>query len=165
MVTQQHKEEKSNAESRVFYLKMKGDHYRYLAKVATGDDKKRSIDSARSTYQEAKDISKEEMPPTNPIRLGLALNFSVFYYEIANSPEEAISLAKTTFDEALADLHTLSEDSYKDSTLIMQLLRDNLTLWTADSPGEEGGPGAPELKQPTTAPACLALQSPTCREH
>uniref|UniRef100_A0A8C2ND10 14-3-3 domain-containing protein n=1 Tax=Capra hircus TaxID=9925 RepID=A0A8C2ND10_CAPHI len=124
--------EAGDAESRVFYLKMKGDYYRYLAEVATGDDKKRIIDSARSAYQEAMDISKKEMPPTNPIRLGLALNFSVFHYEIANSPEEAISLAKTTFDEAMADLHTLSEDSYKDSTLIMQLLRDNLTLWTAE---------------------------------
>ncbi|EAX07787.1 stratifin, isoform CRA_b [Homo sapiens] len=132
-------EEAGDAESRVFYLKMKGDYYRYLAEVATGDDKKRIIDSARSAYQEAMDISKKEMPPTNPIRLGLALNFSVFHYEIANSPEEAISLAKTTFDEAMADLHTLSEDSYKDSTLIMQLLRDNLTLWTADNAGEEGG--------------------------
>lgn len=133
-------------ESKVFYLKMKGDYYRYLAEVATGDDKKRIIDSARSAYQEAMDISKKEMPPTNPIRLGLALNFSVFHYEIANSPEEAISLAKTTFDEAMADLHTLSEDSYKDSTLIMQLLRDNLTLWTADNAGEEGGE-APEEPQ------------------
>uniref|UniRef100_A0A9L0SG18 14-3-3 domain-containing protein n=1 Tax=Equus caballus TaxID=9796 RepID=A0A9L0SG18_HORSE len=116
--------EAGDAESRVFYLKMKGDYYRYLAM----------------------DISKKEMPPTNPIRLGLALNFSVFHYEIANSPEEAISLAKTTFDEAMADLHTLSEDSYKDSTLIMQLLRDNLTLWTADNAGEEGGE-APEEPQ------------------
>ncbi|CAO2589400.1 14-3-3 protein sigma [Lemmus lemmus] len=122
-------EQKSNEE-----LKMKGDYYRYLAEVATGDDKKRIIDSARSAYQEAMDISKKEMPPTNPIRLGLALNFSVFHYEI------------TTFDEAMADLHTLNEDSYKDSTLIMQLLRDNLTLWTADNAGEEGGE-APEEPQ------------------
>ncbi|XP_044527307.1 14-3-3 protein sigma [Gracilinanus agilis] len=137
-----------DAESRVFYLKMKGDYFRYLAEVATGDDKKSTIDSARAAYQEAMDISKKEMLPTNPIRLGLALNFSVFHYEIANSPEEAISLAKTTFDEAMADLHTLSEDSYKDSTLIMQLLRDNLTLWTADSAGEEGGEAPPPEEQP-----------------
>ncbi|XP_036602818.1 14-3-3 protein sigma [Trichosurus vulpecula] len=137
-----------DAESGVFYLKMKGDYYRYLAEVATGDDKKRTIDSARAAYQEAMDISKKDMLPTNPIRLGLALNFSVFHYEIANSPEEAISLAKTTFDEAMAELHTLSEDSYKDSTLIMQLLRDNLTLWTADSAGEEGGEAPPPEEQP-----------------
>ncbi|CAO2589402.1 14-3-3 protein sigma [Lemmus lemmus] len=133
-------EQKSNEEGseekgpEVKEYRMKGDYYRYLAEVATGDDKKRIIDSARSAYQEAMDISKKEMPPTNPIRLGLALNFSVFHYEIANSPE------------AMADLHTLNEDSYKDSTLIMQLLRDNLTLWTADNAGEEGGE-APEEPQ------------------
>lgn len=37
------------------------------------------------------------------------------------------------FDEAISELDTLGEDSYKDSTLIMQLLRDNLTLWTSDA--------------------------------
>ena len=68
--------------------------------------------------------------------LGLALNFSVFYYEILNKPDEACKLAKKAFDDAIAELDTLSEDSYKDSTLIMQLLRDNLTLWTSDMQGE-----------------------------
>lgn len=66
------------------------------------------------------------------LRLGLALNFSVFYYEILNSPDRACRLAKAAFDDAIAELDTLSEESYKDSTLIMQLLRDNLTLWTSD---------------------------------
>ena len=47
-------------------------------------------------------------------------------------------MAKQAFDEAIAELDTLSEESYKDSTLIMQLLRDNLTLWTSDLP-EDGG--------------------------
>jgi hypothetical protein len=68
---------------------------------------------------------------------GLALNFSVFYYEVLNSPEQACSLAKSAFDEAISELDTLSEESYKDSTLIMQLLRDNLTLWTSDQEGEQ----------------------------
>jgi 14-3-3 protein beta/theta/zeta len=131
----------SNAESKVFYLKMKGDYYRYLAEVATGEN--RNMEDSQKAYQEAFEISKNKMAPTHPIRLGLALNFSVFYYEILNSPEKACQLAKQAFDEAIAELDTLNEDSYKDSTLIMQLLRDNLTLWTSDTQndGEEATEG------------------------
>ena len=127
----------TNPESKVFYLKMKGDYFQYLAEVACGDDRKQTIDNSQGAYQEAFNISKKEMQPTHPIRLGLALNFSVFYYEILNNPELPCTLAKMALDEAIAELDTLNEDSYKDSTLIMQLLRDNLTLWTSDSAGEE----------------------------
>jgi len=126
----------SQAESKVFYLKMKGDYYRYLAEVA-GDQRKDNIDNSDNAYKEAFEIAKKEMQPTHPIRLGLALNYSVFFYEIQNSPDQACHLAKQAFDDAIAELDTLNEDSYKDSTLIMQLLRDNLTLWTSDAQGEE----------------------------
>ncbi|XP_029602828.1 14-3-3 protein beta/alpha-A [Salmo trutta] len=94
------------------------------------------IGNSQEAYKDAFEISKKDMQPTHPIRLGLALNFSVFYYEILNSPEQACKLAKTAFDDAIAELDSLSEDSYKDSTLIMQLLRDNLTLWTSDNQGD-----------------------------
>jgi 14-3-3 protein epsilon len=119
-------------ESKVFYLKMKGDYYRYLAEFKTGAERKDAAESTMVAYKAAQDIALAELPPTHPIRLGLALNFSVFYYEILNSPDRACSLAKQAFDEAISELDTLSEESYKDSTLIMQLLRDNLTLWTSD---------------------------------
>ena len=93
-----------------------------------------------NTYKAASEIASTNLSPTHPIRLGLALNFSVFYYEILNSPDRACQLAKSAFDEASAELDPLGEESYKDSTLIMQLLRDNLTLWTSDQ-GEDGGDG------------------------
>lgn len=128
-------------ESKVFYLKMKGDYYRYLAEVATGEKRATVVESSEKAYSEAHEISKEHMQPTHPIRLGLALNYSVFYYEIQNAPEQACHLAKTAFDDAIAELDTLNEDSYKDSTLIMQLLRDNLTLWTSDQQDDDGGEG------------------------
>ncbi|KAK6932673.1 14-3-3 domain, partial [Dillenia turbinata] len=126
-------------ESSVFYYKMKGDYYRYLAEFKTGDDRKEAADQSLKAYQTASTTAESDLPPTHPIRLGLALNFSVFYYEIMNSPEKACHLAKQAFDEAISELDTLNEESYKDSTLIMQLLRDNLTLWTSDIPedGEE----------------------------
>lgn len=122
-----------NAESKVFYLKMKGDYYRYLAEVAVKERDSIVVCSSEA-YKEALGIAKAQMAPTHPIRLGLALNFSVFYYEILNEPDNACHLAKEAFDDAIAELDTLNEDSYKDSTLIMQLLRDNLTLWTSDTP-------------------------------
>ncbi|KAM0022291.1 putative 14-3-3 protein [Helianthus debilis subsp. tardiflorus] len=128
----------SSAESKVFYLKMKGDYYRYLAEFKTGAERKEAAENTLLGYKSAQDIALADLAPTHPIRLGLALNFSVFYYEILNSPDRACSLAKQAFDEAISELDTLGEDSYKDSTLIMQLLRDNLTLWTSDVADETG---------------------------
>jgi 14-3-3 protein epsilon len=126
----------TTGESKVFYYKMKGDYHRYLAEFAAGNGRKDAAESSLIAYKSASDIATTELPPTHPIRLGLALNFSVFYYEILNSPDRACQLAKQAFDDAIAELDTLSEDSYKDSTLIMQLLRDNLTLWTSDMSNE-----------------------------
>jgi len=124
-------------EGKVFYFKMKGDYHRYLAEFQAGDVRKESSAEALEAYNSASNIANQGLAPTHPIRLGLALNFSVFYYEILNSPDRACHLAKLAFDDAIAELDTLSEESYKDSTLIMQLLRDNLTLWTSDQPDNE----------------------------
>ncbi|KAK9456256.1 BMH1 protein [Dipodascopsis uninucleata] len=133
-------------ESKVFYYKMKGDYHRYLAEFAVGDKRKDAADASLEAYKAASEVAVTDLPPTHPIRLGLALNFSVFYYEIMNSPDRACHLAKQAFDDAIAELDTLSEESYKDSTLIMQLLRDNLTLWTSDmaeaAPEKEAAPEA-----------------------
>jgi len=120
-------------EPKVFYLKMKADYYRYLAEFAEETIKKEHSVNAEESYWAATE-SARDLAPTHPIRLGLALNYSVFLYEVQNKTTEACALAKQAFDEAIAELDTLDEESYKDSTLIMQLLRDNLTLWTSDDP-------------------------------
>jgi len=122
---------------------MKGDFYRYLAEFKSGNERKEITDQSLKAYKTASNTATIDLPPTHPIRLGLALNFSVFYYEIQNSPERVCHLAKEAFDEAIAELDTLSEESYKDSILIMQLLRDNLTLWTSDLQ-EDGGKDQPK---------------------
>ncbi|XP_030847765.1 14-3-3 family protein artA isoform X2 [Strongylocentrotus purpuratus] len=125
-----------SSESKVFYHKMKGDYHRYLAEFSLDSKRKSASDQSLAAYKTAVEIAGIELTPTHPIRLGLALNFSVFYYEILNSPDRACRLAKTAFDDAIAELDNLNEESYKDSTLIMQLLRDNLTLWTSDIKNE-----------------------------
>ena len=127
-----------------------------MAEFASGEKRKTAATAAHEAYkvrhtlsllltansfQNATDVAQTELTPTHPIRLGLALNFSVFYYEILNSPDRACHLAKQAFDDAIAELDSLSEESYRDSTLIMQLLRDNLTLWTSSDGGD--GEAAP----------------------
>ena len=106
-----------------------------MAEFAFGTDRKEAAENSLIAYKAASDISTSELAPTHPIRLGLALSSSVFEYEILNSPDRACRLAKAAFDDAIAELDTLNEESYKDSTVIMQLLRDNLTLWTSDIQG------------------------------
>jgi len=121
----------SAPDAKVFYMKMLGDYYRYLCEFNSSDKRKRVIQEAQDSYKKASQEA-EDLKSTHPIRLGLALNFSVFYYEILSSPDIACKLAKQAFDNAIADLDGLEEDEYRDSATIMQLLRDNLTLWTSD---------------------------------
>ncbi|CAD6503998.1 BgTH12-05737 [Blumeria graminis f. sp. triticale] len=138
-------------ESKVFYHKMKGDYHRYLAEFSSGATRKGAATDAHEAYKNATDVAQTELMPTHPIRLGLALNFSVFYYEILNSPDRACHLAKQAFDDAIAELDSLSEESYRDSTLIMQLLRDNLTLWTSSDSGEAENGETADIKDENTA--------------
>ncbi|XP_033111187.1 14-3-3 protein beta/alpha-B-like [Anneissia japonica] len=123
-----------DVEDVVFYRKMQGDYHRYAAEVSEDDRKAEEIRKAGESYEKA---SKVDMVATDPVRLGLALNYSVFFYEMKGEVKTACKLAKESFDKAIAELDHLTEDSYKDSTLIMQLLRDNLTLWTSENEAEE----------------------------
>ena len=73
---------------------MVGDYYRYIAETAQGDQLERVKGEALKAYDEASQIT---LPPCNPIKLGLALNFSVFHYEVMKDQKKACTLA----DEAL----------------------------------------------------------------
>ena len=87
-----------------------------------------------ASYDFAWALASVALSPTNSTRLGLALNMSVFYHGILDNPSEACRIARKALDDANEKLHTLSQDSesYKDSALIVQLLKDNLTLWGGD---------------------------------
>ena len=87
----------------------------------------------------------------------------MFYYEILNSPDRACHLAKQAFDDAIAELDSLSEESYRDSTLIMQLLRDNLTLWTSSDGGEGEAAASGESKE-AERPAATESKAPESTE-
>jgi 14-3-3 protein epsilon len=139
----------ASAESKVYYLKMKGDYLRYLSEISVGDNRDQVSKAAQQAYQAATDVASKELPPINTSRLGLALNYSVLYYEILNEPKAACELAQKAFDEALQDIDSVDDATYKDSTMIMQLLKDNLLLWGNDA--QEAAPAAEETAAPVNA--------------
>merc|ERR1712206_36821 len=79
----------STGESKVFYQKMKADYFRYIAEFTEGDAKAKAAENARQAYEEASKVAEKDLAVTHPIRLGLALNYSVFQYEVLNNPDEA----------------------------------------------------------------------------
>eukprot|EP00823_Brevimastigomonas_motovehiculus_P005324 TRINITY_DN390_c0_g1_i1.p1 TRINITY_DN390_c0_g1~~TRINITY_DN390_c0_g1_i1.p1 ORF type:complete len:285 (+),score=81.31 TRINITY_DN390_c0_g1_i1:96-950(+) len=144
------------SESRVFYLKMTGDYYRYLAEFVTDQQ---YDTKAADMYQKAMTIAAKKLAPTHPIRLGLALNYSVCFYEILHDKVKACDLAKSAFDSAIQKIDKLEDGQYKDSTLIMQLLRDNLTLWTSGDPMSEANNDQVNVAQEQMPPVAVEPQA------
>ena len=107
----------------------KGDYLRYLAELGRGDIKEEYAIASLDAYKLAYKLAMNTLEPTHPTRLGLALNFSVYFRDVLNSPERACHLAKHAFDEAVAVLDQESESTTRDSIMILQLLRDDLILW------------------------------------
>ena len=115
-------------ESKIFYLKMKGDYFRYLSEFETDEKKTENIDNALNSYKEATELA-EKLPTTHPTKLGLALNYSVFYYEILNDKQTAFKIASEIFDVGNNQLEKTEENQYKDSLAILQLLKENIEMW------------------------------------
>ena len=123
-------------EAKVFYHKMKGDYYRYIAENIDGDLKKKYSDLGLASYNAALEASKS-IDYKNPIKLGLALNLSVFYYEVVANRDEACKLAKETLDKSKDALQGVDEeeDEVKDAMSIVNLLQENLEMWNAEAEG------------------------------
>ncbi|CAN0914052.1 40S ribosomal protein S11-2, partial [Linum grandiflorum] len=116
----------------------KEDYHRYLAEFKRGVEKEEAVGNSLKSYQKATSLAEAELGPTDPVRLGLALNFSVFYYQILHSPQRACDIARQAFDSAISELHTLDYESFKGSTSLMRLLNENLSLWSPDLPEDHG---------------------------
>lgn len=126
----------NNAESKVFYLKLKGDYFRYIAEFSLGNSHSDIANASLNSYKQAYEAAKE-LKANNPIKLGLALNFSVFYFEVLNNPVEAIKIANQAFNEGINNLESIAENQYKDATNILQLLKENINMWSAELAEEQ----------------------------
>ncbi|CAE7372799.1 unnamed protein product [Symbiodinium natans] len=137
----------THPETRVFYLKMRADYYRYIAEFHPENQECR--EKANWASQEAFAACQEGLLPTHPIRLGMALSQAAFHYDILGQPSLAVQMAKKAFDDALTDLDNVTEEHYKDVVLIMSVLRDNLALWTSQASREtivQPAVSAPDFK-------------------
>ena len=122
-------------ESKAFFQKMIGDYYRYVAESAREDKLEEVKNGALEGYQEAKRLS-ETLNACNPIRLGLALNFSVFYYEVMNNHKLACELGEKALADALEMIDEVDEETFRDAKSIIELLKENLSLWKEEE-GEQ----------------------------
>lgn len=107
----------------MFYFKMKGDYYRYISEFSNEEGKKASAEQAEESYKRATDTAEAELPSTHPIRLGLALNYSVFYYEILNQPQKACEMAKLAFDDAITEFDSVSQETFRVTCVEFELLK------------------------------------------
>jgi len=107
---------------------MIGDYYRYVAECATGDRLETIKNGALENYQYAQKAS-ESLNACNPIRLGLALNFSVFHYEVMSNHKMACELGEAALSDALEKIDDVDEETFRDAKSIIELLKENLSLW------------------------------------
>ncbi|CAD8180164.1 unnamed protein product [Paramecium octaurelia] len=121
---------------RIFFYKLKSDAFRHLSEFTSNDKKQFMLDEYSKSQKQVEEIFEKEISKTDPTYLGLALSQAVYTYEIFNDKVSACKIAQKAFDGALSELDQLSEDNYKDVTLIMQLLRDNLVLWKSEEINE-----------------------------
>jgi 14-3-3 protein epsilon len=108
-------------EAKAFFQKMIGDYYRYIAEAASGDKLKNVTERALTAYDHATETANL-LGACSPIKLGLALNFSVFHYEVMNDSKKACSLAETALKEAQAKASEVDEDTFRDARSILELL-------------------------------------------
>ena len=127
-------------ESKAFFQKMIGDYYRYVAESAKGDQLEKVKNGALAGYEAARKHS-DQLNACNPIRLGLALNFSVFQYEVMNNHKNACELGEKALQEALEKIDDVDEETFRDAKSIIELLKENLSLWKE----EEGGNDVEDL--------------------
>lgn len=118
----------TEAESKVFYLKMIGDYYRYTAEAATGDQLAAVTENALKYYNQAT-VAAKELQPYNSTKLGLALNFSVFHYELKSDSNKACEIAEEALNAAKDKIDEMNNEEARDALSIIELLKENLDLW------------------------------------
>ncbi|OQV11651.1 putative 14-3-3 protein 2 [Hypsibius exemplaris] len=148
----------ASTETRLYFSKVKGDLYRYMAEYSTGAEKAEAASLGRASYEEA-DRIKSCVTAVHPLRLGLALNFGVFLRDACQDSNRGWRVTKVALDDANRAFQMLAEldsNDYRESNGLLMNLRRNLMRWnTAEIDVDGGGgrqqqPGNPNTRNPNT---------------
>ena len=118
-------------ESKMFYLKMKGDYYRYLCEFKALNENKNYLEESEKNYKNAIELS-QNISWIGTIKLGLYLNYSVFIYEIKKDTKKAIQIAKEAVKSAKKYSDKIKEEEDKDAEITIQVMKENINYWEED---------------------------------
>ena len=121
-------------ESKVFYMRLKADHYRYLCEISKEKD---IMEKAEQIYKEAYNIAIKDLPPINNERIGICLNLALFYYEIKGDKKEGYKIAKNCFEESMKYFDETDKFKSKEALMLIQLLKENLIFWSSEMNEDE----------------------------
>lgn len=126
----------SDPAAAVSYWKLRADYSRYAAEVADDPERRAvAVADSRAAYERADDLGRRALLAFDPVRLGLMLNYSVFLYQVCQQRKQGHDVAKRAFDDAVNEIDAIDAQMYDDATLILRLIRDNLTIWIQENGG------------------------------
>ena len=123
-----------DCEAKVFYCKLIGDYYRYIAENIEDDTKAFYSNKSLTAYNEAMELAKN-LSHTNHVKLGLCLNLSVYYYEVVNNQQTGFQIAREALEHVKKEIDNIDEndENFTDTFHIIEMLQENLNIWNIES--------------------------------
>ena len=125
-----------DSESKILYMKLKADYYRYHCEFAEGEEFEEISNNARKMYKEAFDLAEKELPLYNEVRLGLVLNYSVFEYDIMDNKNEGLEMASKIYNDTMKILDDVEKKRSSDNLLLIQIIKENINIWSNETEEE-----------------------------
>ena len=121
----------------VFLYKLKADYFRYICEFAEGNEYQDNLIKAEEFYKKAYEIADKKLPIINCNRVSVALNYAIFLYETKKDKKSGFDIAQYTFKESMKFIDDLEKPKYRDTLLIIQLLKENIIFWNSEMGDEE----------------------------
>jgi len=121
----------------VFLYKLKADYFRYICEFAEGKEYSENLSKAEDNYKKAYDMADKKLPIINCNRVSVALNYAIFLYEIKKDKKAGFEVAQNTFKESMKFVEDLEKPKFRDTLLIIQLLKENIIFWNSEMSDEE----------------------------